>query len=240
MSNRYRSILSLGSSTPPFSNTKSILLDGFDDYVDCGSAPFSSLSALSISAWVKPSAYGSASAESFVSTDAASPRAFYFGVYTSGRFRFSMSTNGGNLNSLDTDGLTVDLNIWQHVLVTWDKVNTKFYKNGVLIKTKATSFANNQDFTTTNDLLIGARRSDAGFFDGNIDEVSIYNVALTQADVDTIYGSGVPSDVSTISGITNWYRCGDGDTAPTLTDNGSGGNDGTMQSFNTFSTDVPT
>ena len=36
MSNRYRSILSLGSSTPPFSNTKSILLDGFDDYVDCG------------------------------------------------------------------------------------------------------------------------------------------------------------------------------------------------------------
>ncbi|MCH9690296.1 MAG: LamG domain-containing protein, partial [Gammaproteobacteria bacterium] len=147
-------------------NRKSILLDGVDDYVDCGSAPFNSLSALSISAWVKPSAYGSASAESFVSTDSASPRGFYFGVYTSGRFRFSMSTNGANLNSLDTGGLTVDLNTWQHVLVTWDKVNTKFYKNGVLIATKATSFANNQDFTTTNDLLIGARRSSAGFFDG--------------------------------------------------------------------------
>jgi len=150
-----------------------------------------------------------------------------------------MSTNGANLNSLDTGGLTVDLNIWQHVLVTWDKVNTKFYKNGVLIETKATSFANNQDFTTTNDLLIGARRSSAGFFDGNIDEVSIYNVALTQADVDTIYGSGIPSDVSTISGITNWYRCGDNDTSPTLTDN-VGSNNGTMTNFTTFSTDVPT
>ena len=150
-----------------------------------------------------------------------------------------MSTNGANLNSLDTGGLTVDLNTWQHVLVTWDKVNTKFYKNGVLIATKATSFANNQDFTTTNDLLIGARRSSAGFFDGNIDEVSIYNVALTQDDVDTIYGSGVPSDVSTISGITNWYRCGDNDTSPTLTDN-VGSNNGTMTNFTTFSIDVPT
>ena len=30
------------------------------------------------------------------------------------------------------------------------------------------------------------------------------------------------------------------DTSPTLTDNGSGGNDGTMESFSTFSTDVPT
>ncbi len=219
----------------------STTFDGVDDYVDCGTAPFNNLSALSISAWVKPSAYGSASAESFVSTDSASPRGFYLGVYTSGRFRFSMSTNGANLNSLDTGSLTVDLNIWQHVLVTWDKVNTKFYKNGVLIETKATSFANNQDFTTTNDLLIGARRSSAGFFDGNIDEVSIYNVALTQSDVTSIYGGGVPSDVSTISGITNWYRCGDGDTAPTLTDN-IGSNDGTMTNMSTdnFTLDVPT
>ena len=38
----------------------------------------------------------------------------------------------------------------------------------------------------------------------------------------------------------NWYRMGDGDTAPTLTDNGSGGNNGTMSNFSTFSTDVPT
>ena len=38
----------------------------------------------------------------------------------------------------------------------------------------------------------------------------------------------------------SWWRCGDGDTSPTLTDNGSGGNDGTMTNFSTFSTDVPT
>jgi hypothetical protein len=31
-----------------------------------------------------------------------------------------------------------------------------------------------------------------------------------------------------------------GDTSPTLTDNGSGGNNGTMVNFTTFSTDVPT
>ena len=44
------------------------------------------------------------------------------------------------------------------------------------------------------------------------------------------------SDLSPLS----WWRMGDGDTSPTLTDNGSGGNDGTMTNFSTFSTDVPT
>ena len=34
MSNYYRSILN--TLTVPFTNTKSILLDGVDDYVDCG------------------------------------------------------------------------------------------------------------------------------------------------------------------------------------------------------------
>jgi hypothetical protein len=52
-------------------------------------------------------------------------------------------------------------------------------------------------------------------------------------------GGTIPTDLSTYNPIS-WWRCGDGDTAPTLTDNGSGGNDGTMTNFTTFSTDVPT
>ena len=197
--------------TPPsFTNRYSLNFDGVDDYVNSGASTLSGETALSISAWVYPTAYGDATAPSFVSTDEASPRAFYLGVYTSNNFRFSMSTNGANLNSLDTAINTVDLNVWQHIFITWDKVNTKFYKNGVLLKTVATTFANNQNFTTTNDLLIGARRSSAGFFEGNIDEVAIFNSVVDIADVWN--GTGEATDLSAISGLVNWYRNGDNGT----------------------------
>jgi len=76
-------------------------------------------------------------------------------------------------------------------------------------------------------------------FQGGIDEVSVFTSELSQSNITSIYNSGVPNDISSLSPLS-WWRCGDGDTAPTLTDNGSGGNNGTMTNFSTFSTDVPT
>jgi hypothetical protein len=180
--------------------------DGVDDYINTGASTLSGETALTISAWVYPTAYGDATVPSFVSTDEASPRAFYLGLFNGTNFRFSLSTNGANLTSLDTGIGTVDLNTWQHILVTWDQVNLKLYKNGTLLKTVATTFASNGTFTTTNDLLIGARRSDAGFFNGNIDEVAIWN---SVQDASTIYNSGTPT---TISGAVAHYKMGENAT----------------------------
>ena len=180
--------------------------DGTDDYINTGASTLSGETALTISAWVYPTAYGDATAPSFVSTDAAAPRAFYLGLFNGTNFRFSLSTNGANLTSLDTGIGTVDLNTWQHILVTWNQVNLKLYKNGTLLKTVATTFASNGTFTTTNDLLIGARRADAGFFNGKIDEVAIWN---SVQDASTIYNSGTPT---TISGATAHYKMGEDST----------------------------
>jgi len=199
-----------GPLPPSFNNTYSLAFDGVDDFVNSGASTLSGETALSISAWVYPTSYGDATAPSFVSTDAASPRAFYLGLFNGTNFRFSLSTNGTALTSLDTAAGTVDLNVWQHILVTWDQVNLKLYKNGVLLKTVATTFASNGTFTTTNDLLIGARRSSAGFFEGNIDEVAVFNSVVDIADVWD--GTGEATDLSSISGLTNWYRNGDNGT----------------------------
>jgi hypothetical protein len=157
--------------------------DGVDDYIDCGASTLSGETALSISAWIYPTSYGDASAPSFVSTDAASPRAFYLGLFNSTNFRFSISTNGTSLTSLDTIGGTVTLNAWQQILVTWDQVNLKLYKNGALLKTVVTTPSSNGTFTTTNNLLIGARRSDiSGPFPGNIADIQLYNRALSSTE----------------------------------------------------------
>ena len=221
--------------TPPsFSNTKSLAFDGVDDSVNCGASTLSGETALSISAWIYPTAYGSATAESFVSTDAASPRAFYLGLFNGTNFRFSLSTNGTVLTSLDTATSTVTLNTWQHILVTWDQVNLKLYKDGVLLKTVATTYASNGTFTTANDLVIGARRSPlTGAFPGKIDEVGIWNVALDQIEITELHANG-PIDLNTDTGnytsasdLQAWYRNGDKVTSwPTIPDQ-VGSNDGT-------------
>ena len=181
---------------------------GTNDLINCGNSIFNSETALSISAWVKPTAYGSAAAESFVSTDAASPRAFYLGLFNGTNFRFSLSTNGTALTSLDTAASTVDLNVWQHILVTWDQVNLKLYKNGVLLKTVATTSSSNGTFTTTNDLLIGDRRSpSAGSFPGKISNVQIWDVALAQEKVTTLYNGGTPTlTPPNQSDLKAWYK----------------------------------
>ena len=84
------------------------------------------------------------------------------------------------------------------------------------------------------------RRPTGNYFDGKIDEVAIFTSSLTPTNVGAIYNSGTPNNLASLSPIA-WYRMGDGDTFPTLTDNGSGGNNGTMTNMvsGDIETDVP-
>ena len=76
--------------------------------------------------------------------------------------------------------------------------------------------------------------------DGKIDEVGIWTSALSASDITAIYNSGVPDDISTYSPVLH-YRMGDNDagTGTNITDQGSGGNNGTLNNGPTFSSDVP-
>jgi hypothetical protein len=99
----------------------------------------------------------------------------------------------------------------------------------VLIDTLATSTSNGGN------LGIGTVPIAATFapWAGNVDEMSIWSTELTAAEVTEIYNSGNPSNLLVHSeevlngSLVSWWRCGDGDTAPTITDN-KGSNDGTL------------
>ena len=78
---------------------------------------------------------------------------------------------------------------------------------------------------------------------GNIDEVSVYNSELSASDVASIYngnGAGKPGDVTSLNPV-GWWRMGDNDsgTGTTVTDQGSGDNDGTLTNDAAFEEDVP-
>jgi hypothetical protein len=241
MSNRYRSILSLGSSTPPFSNTKSIQLDGFDDYVDCGTNLALLGSATTFSAWVKMT---DATSFRILHKGIAGSREYAFGMGTSDTLFFVLYNGSSNyIAQVSTSTMTSYQGSWIHICATYDGSTNA---NGITLYVNGSVF-NSSSLTggtytapsgnANGDVYIG--RYSTEYADGNIDEVSVFNTELSQSDVTSIYNNGVPNDISSLNPLSYW-RCGDGDTAPTLTDNGSGGNNGTMVFFNTFSTDVPT
>lgn len=77
-------------------------------------------------------------------------------------------------------------------------------------------------------------------FTGNIDEIAVFSSELSASDVEDIYNSGAPIDLSSYS-PASWWRMGDNDgaTGTTITNQGSGGNNGTLTNGPTFSTTVP-
>jgi len=75
---------------------------------------------------------------------------------------------------------------WQYIAVTWDGVTVTWYKNGQQI----TTFTTSQNAINTGDLTIGA--GDGTNFDGVIDEVRIYNRALSADEIRMHYNQKKP------------------------------------------------
>jgi len=73
---------------------------------------------------------------------------------------------------------------WYHIVATYDGANMKLYVDGKLIGQQAQTGNLAQ---TAWDLLIGIRRDNSNPFDGIIDEVRIYNRALSVEEIQSLY-----------------------------------------------------
>ena len=77
------------------------------------------------------------------------------------------------------------VNQWKHLTLTYDGTNLKQFVNGVLISTKAVS--NSFTATNANDLYIGKMGCWSYFFNGFLDDLRIYNRALSNTEVQGVY-----------------------------------------------------
>ena len=229
-------------ATPSFSNTKSIELDGIDDYVDVGDVTsFNNTSTFTYSGWYKQT-----------SLDVAS---FMFGSYVDANNWIAIYTwsNGINYVAIRKLGTTyytsfdystvVTAGQWFHFVAVYDgnlsgNDKVKLYFDGVLVTlsyigTMPTSIGVGVNLTN-----IGKADNFTQTWNGSIDEVSVFSTALSQTNVTAIYNLGTPTDISAMSGLVSWWRF-EG-TGTTATDSGTGGNDGTLENGVIRSTDVPT
>ncbi|MCW3103444.1 MAG: hypothetical protein JWO09_1884 [Bacteroidetes bacterium] len=87
--------------------------------------------------------------------------------------------NGSGFYFLAQGSGQLPLNTWVHVAATWDGTYARVYYNGVLT---GSTFVSGTFPTTTNEVRIGANFPNESF-DGKIDNLRIWNVAKTEAEI---------------------------------------------------------
>ena len=239
-----------------FPNVNSMAFDGTNDYIDMGDAdvftPNSSGAdrGFTMSYWINPAATGNLSI--------GSKRIFAGGAQrwewrTMLNYQSKpLATFYGNDNQNILQQLLLDtalsVGTWYHVAFTFDlaDANTSIvgYVNGV----KATngsggtySSAGTWSAVSNTAAAMHWGRIHLAYGQCSLDEVSMFDDALTEAQVQAIYNSGTPTDLSGESHLLGWWRMGDGDSHPTITDQSSNGNDGTMTNMDSadITTSVP-
>ena len=229
---RYRTRSGDGDTGVTFMNTKSIEFDGISDYIrTTANTTFNGLTAFSISCWIKTDGTQQDYA-AVVGYQSSTSQYVKLAFYPSEKDRIRVVIRPGTTNPVyvkSSAGSIVD-GEWVHIVAVGDAnnlSNLNVYINGAL--DNDVTQGNITTLAQSSDIYIG---TDAGApttreFKGLIDEVSIFNDALSSEDVSNIYNSGTPTDLSSYSSLVHWWRMGDGDTFPTITDK-KGNNDGTM------------
>ena len=189
-------------------NNYSMEFDGVNDYINVGTiSSINSASACTISYWGKKA---SASGDDMaVGSLVSSTNGIWLQWYTDNNVYFSCRNGSTNTVSVVLSG---DTN-WHHFVGVYDGTNVTIYIDGTQAATSTTSVPSSLSATAGNNFQIGALNS-SFFTSGNIDELGIWNTALTSTQVAEIYNgtsTNLTKDLTTVSGsnLIYWNRMGD-------------------------------
>ena len=111
---------------------------------------------------------------------------------TSTQLRFRGSNNGSLVLNATKSSFSPSTSVYTHLVFTRSSVNSNIYIDGVLDTTSTATGAPN--YESTNYPMIGANKYNSTtyqeFFNGNIDEVNVWNKELTSTEVTELYNAG--------------------------------------------------
>ena len=214
----------------------------------CGANQLTPTSTWSISYWVR----ADASANAYHVHLADTGLNVRMGVHNGTSFKLTLGSHGLNYTSGSHPTIFANDTDWHHIVVTCDgqsasttnythgsvNSNHKVYIDGAFIDRTHVSLTS--DYTNTN-----AFKVNSNSFAGSWTDISFWNVDLSSdkdsitgasQKIQSLYNSGVPTDLTGESGLVTWYRCGDNasDTILTIVNNATSySNDGmTLTGFN--------
>ena len=199
------------------------IFDGVDDYVnisddsslDFGTGDFS------ISLWVYSKGYSNKGSvfNSILSKGqlTSSSSGFYGFFFTSDNIPKFFVDDDGTYASSGSVALGTN---WKHLVGVREGGTLKIYLDGI----KGTDSTNPNLVDNANKLIIGDDGGGSRYFNGSIDELMIFNRALTQAEITEIYNLNRVGSSNT-NGLVAYYTFDD----LTAKDNSGNENDGTLE-----------
>jgi len=153
--------------------------DGVDDYVDCGSDESLNITdEITLEAWVKTSETGTQKTIIVKDLSGYGP-GYLLRIQTNNKPNFFIG-DGANPRDVSTISKTVTDGIWHYIVGVWEGDLIKIYLDGYLDNVANASGVG--DIRSNTDVLIGRRISNY-YFHGLIDEVRIYNRALSASEI---------------------------------------------------------
>ena len=225
--------------TLTWQNIFSSAFDGVDAYVDCGDSSVFTFgdgttdSPFSISSWIRFNSVGSGNTGIIGKDSNSSDREYQIYMTANNlRFRLYDESTGGSITKQLSD--LPNASEWYHLCCTYDgsgsNTGMKIYLNSAV---PASSSSANGSYTamenTASPLTIG-RVANADV-NGNMDEVALFDIELSAAQIVAIYNGGSPTNIAAHTGLVGYWRMGDSEVFPNINDNSSNSNNGTCQNM---------
>ena len=197
--------------------------DGTDDYITAASSTSSVniTGPLTVSAWIKP---GTSGGNQYIvgKWNGATLLNYLLMVNAGGTTATFFVGDGNGPNGASA---TVSPGVWSHIVGMWDGTNTKIYLNGVFVANATTPLAPDASGTS---LFFGQGSGNGvGLYNGDLDEVRIYNRALSADEVGQLYRLTTPTGTDTsLKGY--WSFNGQDISSATAFDRSGAGNTGTI------------
>jgi len=152
--------------------------DGVDDYVEVSGLQTVSPAHLTYSAWIKTLDSGTNSI--YYKEEGGPWHHLTIGTVNPGDIRFT-ATDSSTTVDLDTSANLDDGN-WHHVVGTYDGSTMRVYIDGEEVNSDST-LSGDLSYAEDDIPTIGSRMGSTNFFNGTIDEVRIYDRALSENEI---------------------------------------------------------
>ena len=169
--------------------------DGQDDYIEVLNNSTLNPNVYTLSAWINPKQFSSNQqdeANYIIGKGNDFNSGHYSLHYKSSSLKARASIGEGSNGLFVNSTSNINLNSWIYLTSTWDGKNLKIYFNG---KLENTVINGNKTFNSNNEnLFFGTMAANSTWpywLNGKIDDIAIYNRALTEAEIQALY-TGTP------------------------------------------------
>ena len=173
---------------------RSIYFDGVVDYVDMYDVLDLNPSEFTISSWIKRGV-GSTNTSILSKRDAAYTEGYDFKISSANKVEMSW----GNLGTQKiTSNTTIPQDEWHHVAVIYSGGTASLFIDGVLDTT--VSLTNPASTTQNFHIAAAGKNTPTAFFEGNIDEVRIWDVALSVDQLHYVMNQEIENNGTFVNG----------------------------------------